>query len=83
MVHGANINSPTQVEDSLAGYIWARLASPESTVRWEAAHAVFMLCRLERSEVLQAIFQHAENCSTQPFAIAIFPSITSMLNYGY
>ncbi|OJB81915.1 hypothetical protein A9Q62_16650 [Yersinia ruckeri] len=64
---GPTLIPPTQVEDSLAGYIWARLASPESTVRWEAAHTVFMLCRLERSKVLQAIFQHAENCSTQPF----------------
>lgn len=64
---GPTLIPPTQVEESLAGYIWARLASPESTVRWEAAHAVVMLCRLERSEVLQGIFQHAENCSTQPF----------------
>ncbi|WP_145562674.1 AVAST type 3 anti-phage nuclease/ATPase Avs3a [Yersinia canariae] len=73
---GPTLIPPTQIEDSLAGYIWARLASPESTVRWEAAHAVLMLCRLERSEVLQGIFQHAENCSTQPFCDRNLPFYT-------
>lgn len=73
---GPTLIPPTKIEDSLAGYIWARLASPESTVRWEAAHAVLMLCRLERFEVLQGIFQHAENCSTQPFCDRNLPFYT-------
>lgn len=50
------LSPPVQVEDSLAGYIWARLASPEAEMRWQAAHAVLVLCRMNRTRVVQGFF---------------------------
>ena len=70
------LSPPTYVEDSLAGYIWARLASPDSTIRWQAAHAVLTLCRMKRNRVLQGIFQHATNNTTLPFCDRSLPFYT-------
>lgn len=58
---------PPAVEDSLAGYIWARLASPEAATRWEASHVVVTLCALERGRVLDGLFHHASANTTSPF----------------
>jgi hypothetical protein len=58
---------PAAVEDALAGYIWAALASPVATTRWEAAHVVVALCALGRSSVLAGLFGHAVVGTTTPF----------------
>jgi hypothetical protein len=42
------LRPPPDVEASVAGYLWAALASPVAERRWEAAHAVRGLCRLAR-----------------------------------
>ncbi|TYL41147.1 AVAST type 3 anti-phage nuclease/ATPase Avs3a [Dickeya sp. ws52] len=70
------LSPPVQVEDSLAGYIWARLASPEAEMRWQAAHAVLVLCRMNRTRVVQGIFQHAINATTLPFCDRNLPFYT-------
>ncbi|EHJ4141185.1 hypothetical protein J1C17_003521 [Escherichia fergusonii] len=70
------LSPPVQVEDSLAGYIWARLASPEAEMRWQAAHAVLVLCRMNRTRVVQGIFQHAINSTTSPFCDRNLPFYT-------
>ncbi|WP_142277010.1 hypothetical protein [Klebsiella quasipneumoniae] len=70
------LSPPTHVEDSLAGYIWARLGSPEAEMRWQAAHAVLALCRMNRTRVVQGIFQHAKNATTSPFCDLNLPFYT-------
>ncbi|ELO0755446.1 hypothetical protein QNO85_002930 [Salmonella enterica] len=70
------LSPPTHVEDSLAGYIWARLGSPEAEMRWQAAHAVLVLCRMNRTSVIQGIFQHAINATTLPFCDRNLPFYT-------
>ncbi|WP_201790111.1 hypothetical protein, partial [Cronobacter sakazakii] len=70
------LSPPTHVEDSLAGYIWARLGSPEAEMRWQAAHAVLALCRMNRTSVIQGIFQHAINATTLPFCDRNLPFYT-------
>lgn len=63
---------PSSVEESLAGYIWAQLASPVTAVRWEAAHVVVGLCALKRDRVLSGLFKHAEANTTAPFGDSRF-----------
>src|SRR5262249_9826801 len=63
----AQLLPPTAVEDGLAGYIWAGLASPVAVTRWEAAHVVVNLCALERARVVAGLFGHASANTTKPF----------------
>jgi hypothetical protein len=58
---------PKRIEESLAGYIWAGLASPRSAIRWEAAHAIFGLCALGRTEVIADLIGLADANKGQPF----------------
>lgn len=46
-------------EDALAGYLWAALGSPSSSVRWEAAHAVRATIELGWTSVLIALAKAA------------------------
>ncbi len=64
----AELAPPPVVEDALAGYIWARLASPEAATRWEASHVVVALCALGRTRVLGGLFRHASVNTTTPFS---------------
>lgn len=61
------LTPPTSVEDSLAGYIWAGLASPMATIRWEAAHVVVGLCAMTRARVIAGLVAHASANTTKPF----------------
>lgn len=64
----AKLAPPPAVEDALAGYIWAGLASPEAATRWEASHVVVALCALGRTRVLDGLFRHASVNTTTPFS---------------
>lgn len=64
----SNLAPPPAVEDALAGYIWAALASPEAATRWEASHVVVALCVLGRTRVLDGLFCHASANTTTPFS---------------
>lgn len=50
---------PTDVKASVAGYIWASMAAPEATLRWEGAHAVRGLAVLGRGELLRHVVAYA------------------------
>jgi len=63
---------PTAVEDAMAGYIWAGLASPVTATRWEAAHTVVALCALNRKQVIDTLFAHAISDTKMPYADARF-----------
>lgn len=40
------------IESSIAGYIWACLAAPQSSLRWQAAHVVRALCENKHYKVV-------------------------------
>jgi len=58
---------PAVVEDAMAGYIWAGLASPVTATRWEAAHTVVALCALDRKILIDGLFTHAVNDTKMPY----------------
>jgi hypothetical protein len=55
------------IANAVAGYIWAGLASPDSAVRWEAAHCVVAICKLRRVDVLARLMDWAKSRSATPF----------------
>ncbi|WP_454280314.1 hypothetical protein [Sphingomonas sp. Marseille-Q8236] len=62
------LEPPRTVEESMAGYLWAALASPWAERRWEAAHAVGALCAVGRSEVLEPLATIAQRGDGGPFS---------------
>ncbi|GAA4462552.1 hypothetical protein [Phytohabitans houttuyneae] len=61
---------PIDLSRCIAGYIWSALADPDESVRWRAAHAVHMLCRLGATTELQALAELATAASAGPFTDA-------------
>ena len=45
----------SDLNGAIAGYVWAGLASPKASVRWEAAHVVRGLCTLGRTAALESL----------------------------
>ncbi|HEX4408993.1 MAG TPA: AVAST type 3 anti-phage nuclease/ATPase Avs3a [Xanthobacteraceae bacterium] len=64
---------PTNIKISLAGYIWATMASPEGVSRWEGAHAVLGLVALGRGDVLSHLVNLAIEKKGGPFVDARLP----------
>ncbi len=64
---------PDDIRKAIAGYIWSALASPEATLRWEAAHAVFELCRLNRQDILKYLIEMAISKKGGAFVDARLP----------
>jgi hypothetical protein len=62
----ASVNS----ESSVAGYIWAGLAAPRASVRWEAAHAVRALCLLGQKQAVTELVALAKGTTGGPYADA-------------
>lgn len=62
------LRPPSTFEESIAGYIWAALGSPEASVRWEAAHVVRNLCRFGKKEVMRSLVARLGDGSPGPFA---------------
>ena len=58
---------PTDVNAAVAGYIWAALAAPQASLRWEATHVVRGLCTLGRNAVLDHLVELAKGQSGGPF----------------
>lgn len=50
-----DMKPPDSCEEALAGYLWAALGSPSTSVRWEAAHAVRATIELGWVPVLTAL----------------------------
>jgi hypothetical protein len=61
---------PTDLYRCVAGYIWSALADPAESIRWRAAHAVHMLCRLGATAELEALAKLANTASARPFSDA-------------
>jgi hypothetical protein len=64
------LSPPTDIRESVAGYIWSALAAPEAVLRWEAAHAVLELCTLGRHDVLAYLMKLAAAKIGGPFVDA-------------
>lgn len=64
----ADLAPPTNINGAIAGYIWAGLAAPNSSLRWQAAHAVRGLCVLDRSDILKELINLAKAGKAGPFA---------------
>ncbi|WP_395005225.1 hypothetical protein [Undibacterium sp.] len=63
----AALEPPKVSHDALAGYLWAALGSPTVGRRWQAAHAVRLAAKLERTTVLDALVRFAMEGGDEPF----------------
>lgn len=61
---------PVDVEAAVAGYVWAGLAAPDSSVRWQAAHVVRALCALGRTKAVSSLLELAKSAAGGPFVDA-------------
>ena len=66
----ARLAPPADMEGAVAGYVWAGLAAPRASVRWEAAHVVRGLCTLEREKAVGHLLTLAKGSAGGPFADA-------------
>lgn len=61
---------PSEIEGAVAGYIWSCLADPKTSLRWEAAHIVFAVCKLGQRTVLRSLLELAQGTPTNAFSDA-------------
>lgn len=61
---------PLSIRESIAGYIFAGLAAPSATLRWEASHTVLGVCALERKNILRHLVRFATDGQGGPFVDA-------------
>jgi hypothetical protein len=61
------LEPPKALHDALAGYLWAALGSPIVGRRWQAAHAVRLAAKLERTAILDALVRFATKGGDEPF----------------
>ena len=64
----AALEPPPDINAAVAGYIWAALAAPQASLRWEAAHVVRGLCTLGGQAVLDRLVAFARDGTGGPFA---------------
>lgn len=53
------LRPPVAINASIAGYIWAAMASPDSVIRWEGSHVLLSTIVLERTDLLRHVMDHA------------------------
>lgn len=70
----SSLQPPEAVEASLAGYIWASLASPDTAERWPGAHVVCLLCAFESQKILSPLLSFALGRDPSPFHDSGFPT---------
>jgi len=58
---------PSEIEGAVAGYIWSCLADPKTSLRWEAVHIVFAICKLGQRTVLSSLLELAQGAPTNAF----------------
>jgi hypothetical protein len=63
----SKLEPPTEIEGSVAGYIWGCLATPRASLRWEATHVVRALCTLGDVKVLNYLIKLANGASADAF----------------
>ncbi|WP_019555396.1 AVAST type 3 anti-phage nuclease/ATPase Avs3a [Propionispira raffinosivorans] len=61
------LEPPSEIEGSVAGYIWGCLAAPRASLRWEAAHVVRALCTFGDEKVIEHLVKLASGTSADAF----------------
>ena len=61
------LKPPSDISEAIAGYIWAALAVPQASFRWEAAHVVRGICKLGVQAVLDHLIELAKSGSGGSF----------------
>src|SRR5450432_4469868 len=67
------VGRKTDVDSAVAGCVWTALASPRSSVRWQAAHVTRGLCTLKREKAIESLVQLAKRGEAGAFADARLP----------
>ncbi len=62
-----DLSPPEDLERSIAGFIHAALATPETSDRWRAAHAVLRLCQFGETRVLEILSERVLAGDGTPF----------------
>lgn len=65
--------SPKDVEKAFAGFVWAALGSPRSSIRWQAAHCVRRLAEMGSSQIIDALIEWMRRDSVDAFGSHKFP----------
>ena len=63
----ADLEPPTDFDEAIAGYIWASLAAPIASLRWESTHVVKGICSLGIQRILNYLFDMSNKSSGKPF----------------
>ena len=61
------LTPPSDINAAIAGYIWAALASPQASLRWEASHVVRGLCTFGNQAILDHLVELAKSRQGGPF----------------
>ncbi len=69
----ADLEPSSNPVESLAGYIWARLADPVTSWRWQAAHVICLLHEFDEAEVLCALARFALGQKAKAYSDASLP----------
>ena len=62
-----HLEPATEIDGSVAGYVWGCLASPQASLRWEAAHVVRALFAFRCDKVLDLIISLANGAPARAF----------------
>lgn len=65
--------APTNLEEAVAGFVWATLAAPEASLHWRAAHAVVGLVKLGAASSLKHLMDLIQTDSGGCFVDSSFP----------
>lgn len=69
-----NLNEDNDnLNNILAGFIYSSLGSPESEIRWKAAHCVKKLIENKCTEVVDELFWWLQNDSVDSFGVSNYP----------
>jgi hypothetical protein len=66
----ANLEPPANMDESIAGYIYASLADPRASMRWQAAHVVVELSAVGKVAILDYLVRMAQKKVGGTFADA-------------
>lgn len=64
------LEPPDDIEETVAGYLWAALAAPQASYRWEAAHSIRGVCALGQVGVLSHLMRMLTSTGGGPFVDA-------------
>lgn len=68
-----DLNPPQNVDESVAGFLWACLGAPDPELRWQAAHSVRRLCRLDQKPIIRALINRIDDLDCPAFVDAELP----------